>query len=100
MHALSVGFAEDTVRLELRSLLKNHMIEDHTLLEEVSTVMQRECEHKTKLKYKYKETKAAVKEVREEMNSSESNKTQDVLLGEIQSLAAQVGEIMKMVGNL
>ena len=100
VHALSVGFAEDTVRLELRSLLKDHTIEDHILLEEVSTVMQRECEHKTKLKHKYKETKAAVKEVREEMSSSASNKSQDVLLGEIQSLAAQVGEIMKMVGNV
>ena len=100
VHALSVGFAEDAVRLELRGVLKNHRIEDHDLLEEVSLVMQRECEHKKKLKHKYKEAKAAVAEVREGMNSPASNVSQDVLLGEIQSLAAQVGEIMKLVGSI
>ena len=97
-HAVSVGFADDAVRMELRGVLKDHDIEDHELLEEVSIVMQRESEHKKKLKHKYKEVKASVKEVRDELNGGDGNiKT---LATEIKSLALQVAEMMKVVGNV
>ena len=49
-HAVSVGLKKDTIRLELRQLLKNGKMTDEDLLRELSQVVTREAEHRKKTK--------------------------------------------------
>ena len=49
-HAVAVGLKKDTIRLELQPALKNTDMEDEDLLKEISMVVARDTEHRTKLK--------------------------------------------------
>ena len=93
VHALSVGFTDDTIRLELRHVLKQKNIPDHELLEEVNLVVQREAEHKKRARKDAKDVKVPVKQV--EAGATEPEEKDCSLRAEIQFLGQQVAELME-----
>ena len=49
LRAISVGLRKDTVRLELKDILKDHTITDHKLMAEVNAVVARDTENRKKM---------------------------------------------------
>ena len=92
VHALSVGFTDDTIRLELRQVLKNPSLPDHELLEEVNLVVQREAEHKKRAKKDTREVKTTVKKVDAGLDEAAGEGCS--LRADIQFLNQQVSELM------
>ena len=94
-HALSVGFSNDTIRLELRPTLKNHNISDMELLEEVNVLVQREAEHQKRVRGKEKEVKASVKQVQDNTSGLQvGNVNTGGLEADIRALGEQMSEMM------
>ena len=96
VHALSVGFTEDIVRLELRNVLKDHDITDHVLLEEVNIVMQREAEHKKKVKG---QVKAGVKAVEPREAGRDLSADVDALKNQVAEMIGAFGELNEKFGG-
>ena len=110
-HALSVGLKKDTIRLELLPLLKQRNLEDDDLLAEVSLVVARDNENRTKTKGKNAATNAIGGE--EERSSSNTPKQTDkqkerdevqaqILqkVTDLMSVKTEVGELAKRIDAL
>ena len=97
LHTLSVGFKKDTVRLEMKDILKMRTLKDEDLLKEVSLVVARDTEHKKKTKSgKDAGVNALGAEEQGFSKKREAEKKDNAVLAEISKLAAQVNELTTM----
>ena len=105
-HSLAVGFKKDTIRLDLRTVLKDHDQEDDELLKEVSAVTARDNEHKRKLKsnktavnslnYVGEDMEKKVQKTDAGMMQSRTSSGENPMMMEIKQLTAKVNEIGKL----
>ena len=96
LHTLSVGFKKDTVRLEMKDILKMRALKDEDLLKEVSLVVARDTEHKKKTKCGKGAGVNALGAGEQVVSRRVDEKKEDTVLAEISKLAAQVKELSTM----
>ena len=94
-HAVSVGLKKDTIRLELRQLLKDGRMTDEDLLKELSQVVAREAENRKKTKNgKNAASNMLNVETEEVKREMDDDKCKDsVVLAEIKQLYTKVNEL-------
>ena len=95
LHALSVGFSNNTVRLDLRQVLKDESIEDDELMEEVSLVMQRESEYEEKFGKKSAKVNSVDCSKKDDEAGAKAT-AENQVLAEIKQLTVKVGEMGKV----
>jgi hypothetical protein len=114
-HALSVGLKKDTIRLELLPLLKQRNLEDDELIAEVSLVVARDDENRSKTKGKNAASNAigggdersSSNTPRQAPQQTDKQKERDEVQAEIlkkvtelMSVKTEVGELAKRIDAL
>ena len=93
-HAVSVGLKKDTIRLELRQVLKDGKITDEDLLKELSQVVAREAENRKKTKNgKNAASNMLNVETEEVKRNMDDDKGDKMVLAEIKQLYSKVDEL-------
>ena len=105
-HSLCVGLKRDTVRLELQTTLKNvdiNELEDVDLLKEVSQVVARDTEHRSKMKPSRNIAVNSLDERSGEQGRQECDQkssSEKTILAEISKLTAKVNELSSVKNEI
>ena len=91
-HILSVGLKRETVRQELRAILKTPNLPDETLLNEISEIVMNETEHNRKI--------APVTPTVNVVSSNTACSNTDALLVEMRKLSAKVSQLSSLQSDV
>ena len=87
LHGLSVGIQSNTIRLELRQVLKNTDITDLELFEEINAASRREQEH-LQIQQEQQEAQVNASSARKNQGGGTEDKTNLAILAELKKLTA------------
>ena len=87
LHGLSVGIQSNTIRLELRQVLKNSDITDLELFEEINAASRREQEH-LQIQQEQQEAQVNASSARKNQGGGTEDKTNLAILAELKKLTA------------
>ena len=92
-HVMSVGFAKDTIRLELQQTLKNVDQTDQNLLKEISQVVARDVEHRKKSRSGKGKANVNRLDAGYEEKTVNTSAADNVVLAEISKLTAKINDL-------
>jgi hypothetical protein len=96
LHIISVGLRKDTVRIELQGVLKDELMSDEDLLDELRKVVARDTEHRSKVKSGGQadvHTLGAAEGVGSKPSTQSQTEMEKKVLAELSKVSAQVSEL-------